>query len=70
MHNNTKKLYVGSSANLHSRLSDHIKSRSSNILLQRATSKYGLSNFSPRPGPSVLHTLGPGVYIFRIIVCK
>lgn len=38
---------------MHSRLSDHIKNRSSNILLQRAISKYGLSNFS--------------VYIFELL---
>lgn len=45
-HNESNKLYVGSSFNLALRISDHLKNRSSNILLQRALAKHGLNNFS------------------------
>lgn len=46
VHNETKKLYIGSSMNLARRLLDHINNQNSNIKLQRAISKYGLNNFS------------------------
>lgn len=46
MHNETKKLHICSSMNLARRLTDHINNRNSNIMLQRAISKYGLNNFS------------------------
>lgn len=46
VHNQTKKLYVGSSMNLARRLTDHVNNQSSNLLLQRAINKYGLNNFS------------------------
>ncbi len=46
IHNDTKKLYIGSSVNLAIRTIDHLKNRNSNILLQRAFDKYGLNNFS------------------------
>jgi hypothetical protein len=45
VHNETKKLYIGSSMNLAKRILEHIKNISSNIHLQRAISKYGLNNF-------------------------
>lgn len=38
--------YIGSNLNLHSRLMDHIKGRDSNIRLQRAINKIGLSKFN------------------------
>lgn len=46
MNNESLKLYVDSSFNLALRISDHLNNRSSNILLQRAFTKYGLNNFS------------------------
>lgn len=46
MHNDSKKLYIGSSFNLTKRINDHLNNRSSNILLQRAFSKHGLNKFS------------------------
>lgn len=46
MHNETKKIYIGSSMNLARRIVDHINNQSSNLLLQRAINKYGLNNFS------------------------
>ena len=46
MHNETKKIYIGSSMNLARRIIDHINNKSSNLLLQRAINKYGLKNFS------------------------
>lgn len=46
IHNDTKKLYIGSSVNLAIRTIDHLKNRNSNIHLQRAFDKYGLNNFS------------------------
>lgn len=46
VHNESKKLYIGSSMSLATRLLGHFSNRSSNIYLQRAISKYGLNNFS------------------------
>jgi len=47
IHNETKKLYIGSSINLAKRIFEHVKNiRSSNLHLQRAIEKYGLKNFS------------------------
>jgi group I intron endonuclease len=47
IHNETKKLYIGSSINLAKRIFEHVKNiRSSNLHLQRAIEKYGLNNFS------------------------
>jgi group I intron endonuclease len=46
VHEETNKLYVGSSMNLAKRIMEHLNDRSSNIVLQRAISKYGLSQFS------------------------
>jgi len=48
VHNETQKLYVGSSINLARRIVEHLNNISSNIILQHAISKHGLSNFSPR----------------------
>lgn len=45
VHNQTKKLYVGSSMNLARRLTDYVNNQSSNLLLQCAINKYGLNNF-------------------------
>jgi predicted GIY-YIG superfamily endonuclease len=45
-HNDSGKVYIGSSNNLGSRFWDHVKDRSSNIHLQRAFIKYGLENFT------------------------
>jgi hypothetical protein len=46
IHNETKKLYIGSSINLAKRIFEHVKNiRSSNLHLQRAIEKYGLNNF-------------------------
>lgn len=39
-------LYIGSSVNLANRFNQHIKNNSSNIALQRAFSKYGISAFN------------------------
>ena len=39
------KQYIGSSANLYERLTDHIKGVSSNLRLQRSIAKNGISNF-------------------------
>lgn len=50
--NDSKKLYIGSSCDLTKRINEHLKNRSSNILLQRAFSKHGLNKFSPAPSPS------------------
>lgn len=46
VHNETKKLYIGSSINLARILNDHISNKNSNLLLQGAIQKYGLNNFS------------------------
>lgn len=46
MHNDSKKLYIGSSFSLDKRINSHLNNWSSNILLQRAFSKHGLNNFS------------------------
>lgn len=46
MHNETKKIYIGSSMNLARRIIDHINNQSSNLLLLSAINKYGLKNFS------------------------
>ena len=46
VHNETKKLYVGSSMDLARRIDEHLKDRNSNVHLQRAINKYGLSSFS------------------------
>lgn len=46
VHNDTNKLYVGSSINLTKRIMEHLNNTSSNIILQCAINKYGLSNFS------------------------
>ena len=46
MHNDTKKLYVGSTFNLARRIDEHLNNRNSNIHLQRAFTKYGLIHFS------------------------
>jgi len=46
VHNETQKLYVGSSINLARIIMEHLNNTSSNIILQRAISKHGLSNFS------------------------
>lgn len=45
-HMASNKVYIGSSHDLTVRLLDHINNRSSNIHLQRAIAKYGISNFS------------------------
>ena len=46
VHNETKKLYIGSSINLAIRICDRVANRNSNVILQRAMDKYVLSNFS------------------------
>lgn len=46
IHNDSNKLYIGSSINLSLRLINHLKNRSSNIYLQHVIAKYRLSNFS------------------------
>jgi group I intron endonuclease len=46
IHVNSSKQYIGSSLNLYSRIMDHIKGRDSNIRLQRAIKKYGLTSFN------------------------
>lgn len=46
MHNDSKKLYIGSSFSLAKRINSHLNNWSSNILLQRAFSKHGLNKFS------------------------
>lgn len=46
VHNDSKKLYIGSSCDLTKRINEHLNNRSSNILLQRAFSKHGLKKFS------------------------
>jgi len=40
------KSYIGSAINLNVRLNEHYKDNKSNILLQQAFNKYGLSSFS------------------------
>jgi group I intron endonuclease len=47
VHNETKKLYIGSSMYLDRRIVDHIyNNNNSNIYLQNAIAKHGLKNFS------------------------
>lgn len=46
VHNDSYKIYVGSSMDLSKRILNHISNRSSNIYLQNAIKKHGLSNFS------------------------
>lgn len=46
MHNESTKQYIGSSVNLARRVLEHINNQQSNLHLQRAISKYDLSNFS------------------------
>ena len=46
VHNESKRQYIGSSVNLARRISDHLSNKDSNIHLQRAISKYDISNFS------------------------
>ena len=46
MHLETKKLYIGISINLARRITDHIYNQNSNVILQNAIAKYGLSKFS------------------------
>jgi len=46
VHNESGKVYVGSSINLSIRIVEHINNRNSNIHLQNAINKYGLNNFS------------------------
>lgn len=46
VHNQSKNLYVGSSINLARGLTDHVYNQNSNLLIQRAINKYGLSYFS------------------------
>lgn len=46
VHNETQKLYVGSSVNLARRVLEHLNNVSSKIILQHAISKHGLSIFS------------------------
>ena len=45
LHNDTKKVYVGSTFNLARIMDEHLKNRNSNIHLQRAFTKYGLIHF-------------------------
>jgi len=45
-HNESGKVYIGSSNNLWLRFSDHVKNRSSNVHLQRAFLKYGFNCFT------------------------
>lgn len=45
VHNDTQKMYIGSSTNLALRLYQHINNLNSNIYLQNAIAKYGLNNF-------------------------
>jgi group I intron endonuclease len=45
-HNDSNKIYVGSSMDLSKRIINHIENRSSNIHLQHAINKHGLSNFT------------------------
>lgn len=45
IHVKSSKRYIGSSSNLYSRIMDHIKSRNSNLRLQRSIKKYGLKSF-------------------------
>lgn len=42
----TNDLYIGSAINLEKRIKEHLKGKKSNILLQRAISKYGIENFN------------------------
>jgi len=46
VHNETQKLYIGSSMYLDRRIVDHINNNHSNIYLQNAIAKHGLNNFS------------------------
>lgn len=46
LHIDSGNMYIGSSAFLSNRFSDHIFNRSSNVYLQRSFNKYGLDNFT------------------------
>ena len=46
IHKDSKKLYIGSSCQLSTRVMDHLQGKNSNIHLQRAFVKYGLINFT------------------------
>ncbi|KAH9865952.1 hypothetical protein IAQ61_008543 [Plenodomus lingam] len=46
VHNDSYKIYVGSSMDLSKRIMNHISNKSSNTHLQHAINKHGLSNFS------------------------
>lgn len=46
IHNESGKIYVGSSINLAKRCLDHIKNFNSNVYLQNAINKHGLNQFS------------------------
>jgi group I intron endonuclease len=45
-HNESKNMYIGSSAIIHIRIYNHFINSNSNIYLQRAFQKYGLNNFT------------------------
>lgn len=45
VHNETKKLYIGSFINLARRINDHVN-QNYNVILQNAINKYSLSNIS------------------------
>jgi group I intron endonuclease len=46
VHNESYKMYIGSSNNLLNRLLEHLKGHNSNIYLQNAISKYKIENFT------------------------